>query len=80
MKKLLFCAVGVATACSYGGLFDSALKTANKAVEVVNAVNDERKPLAEAPQANAPQSPVAEQPPQDTASVGVTDMPWDAAG
>lgn len=80
MKKLLFCAVSAVAICCHGGLFDSALKTVNKASEVVNAVDDARKPLAEAPQANAPQSPVAEQPPQDTASVGVTDMPWDAAG
>lgn len=80
MKKLLFCAVSAVAICCHGGLFDSALKTVNKAAEVVNAVDDARKPPAEAPQAPTPQSPVAEQPPQDTASVGVTDMPWDAAG
>ena len=74
MKKLLFCAVGVATACSYGGLFDSALKTANKAVEVVNAVNDERETPAKSPQENTPQTP------QDAAASAAKDMPWDAAG
>jgi len=80
MKKLLFCAVSAVAICCHGGLFDSALKTVNKASEVVNTVDDARKSPAEAPQAAAPQAPVAEQPPQDTASVGVTDMPWDAAG
>ena len=74
MKKLLFYAVGAVAACSYGGLFDSALKTANKAVEVVNAVNDERKTPAKSPQENTPQTP------QDAAASAAKDMPWDAAG
>ena len=79
MKKLLLYAVGAAAACSYGGLLDSALKTANKAAEVVNAVNNERKSPAKPPQENAPQPHVV-QTPQDTASIVAKDMPWDAAG
>ena len=94
MKKLLFCCVGAVAACCHGGLFDSALKTVNKAAEVVNAVDDARKPPAEAPQAPTPQSPIVEQQPQEaapqspvvaqqpqnTALVNAKDMPWDATG
>lgn len=90
MKKLLFYVVSVIAVCCHGGLFDSALKTVNKAAEVVNAVDEARKPPAEAPQEVtpqsplntdvAPQSPVVSQPAQDTASVSAKDMPWDAAG
>lgn len=80
MKKLLFCCVGAVAACCHGGLFDSALKTVNKAAEVVNAVDDARKPPAEAPQAPTPQSPVVAQQPQNTALVNAKDMPWDATG
>ena len=79
MKELLFCTAITAAVCCHGGLFDSTLKTVNKAAEVVNAVDDVRKSPVEAPQVNAPQAHIA-QPQQDTASVGATDMPWDAAG